>query len=399
MSEDGNGQHVLSGQVVPFGKYKGRSVAELAADDGYREWVLAQPWVRERYTVFYNVLVQGTPPPQDSPEHNEMQARFLDEAWCLGLVRCLKGLSDDGLGNALDQVTAWQKTNKAINPAVADQYEIEPAEVSGTEFEHKGWDVFFTYEPAGIQQHWQCPCGITRDEEQLRRLWLWNRLGSPYFSGSSFQDTILSEAELRDDSERPREPRKPYIAKPVAPELRSSAYPPSGYYSSSGPSKADVARYQAELASYPERMAKYQDELADAEAALAAGLARYPEILDRYAEQRHYALDHRDHENYFQIRSYPVRIAAELKPDLGDDYPAVLRQVQGYLTERVSYGRGAYGDHETCDAAFVVTRRAQFRSVTWEQVQKIFAASGILLVCEDNVAQKASPAYWYQGAS
>ncbi len=40
---------LMNGQVVPFGRYKGRPTAEMAADDGYREWFLSQPWVRERY--------------------------------------------------------------------------------------------------------------------------------------------------------------------------------------------------------------------------------------------------------------------------------------------------------------------------------------------------------------
>ena len=69
-------------------------------------------------------------------------------------------------------------------------------------------------------------------------------------------------------------------------------------------------------------------------------------------------------------------VAVECKPDLGDDYPTVLRQVKRYLADR------------RCPSGaipVVVARRAMFSSVTYEEVVAIFAASGIRLVMESNV--------------
>ncbi len=80
----------MSAEVVPFGKYKGQPVEVLAADHDYCEWLTAQPWFKARYLNVYNTVINYGAEPQDSPEHNQMQARFLDDAWCLGLAKSLR---------------------------------------------------------------------------------------------------------------------------------------------------------------------------------------------------------------------------------------------------------------------------------------------------------------------
>ena len=189
-----------SAQLVPFGKYRGQPVEVAVADDGYREWTLAQPWVKTEYPVFYQILLTGGPPPEDTPEHNQMQARFLDEEVCWALARLRPGLVE------------------GKQPGVSD-----------IKFEDGGWDVTF-----GIPGEF-------------------------------------------------------------------------------------------------------------------------------------------------------LPVAAELKPDLGDDYPSVIRQVQRYMKTRRRFAYGEYQDVRTCCAAFVVARRAQFSSVTLEQVQRIFATSRISLVREEDL--------------
>jgi hypothetical protein len=83
----------MSGELVPFGKHKGQPVEVLLADPGYSEWLLAQPWFRERYVTLYQTIVNYGGEPQESPEHNQMQASFLDDNRCLALARLL-GRSD-----------------------------------------------------------------------------------------------------------------------------------------------------------------------------------------------------------------------------------------------------------------------------------------------------------------
>jgi hypothetical protein len=367
----------LIGEVVPFGKYKGRPVGELVADDGYRDWVLAQPWVRERYGNFYQILVQGAPVPQDSPEHNEMQAKFLDEGWCTRLACCYPEIGrGGGLTEALDQVDAWK--SRRGNSETAQKYEIVPGTATGIDFEKQGWDVYFEYCSAGISQQWVCECGVVYDEPPDH----WDQRTSLYY------DDYRTQWDK--DYNKPREPTKPAepvkptgsvrSAKPVNPPY-SLYYPPE--YPSSSPAydqqqfslyQQRLTEYEAALVRYPGRIAEYEKELAG-----------YPELLAEYGRKKHYALDHRVHKNHFGPSRNSWRVAAELKPDLGDDYPVVLRQVKGFMTQRVPHGYGQYHGEPICDIAFVIARRAQFRLVTWEQVQQVYAASSITLIRESDI--------------
>jgi len=65
--------------VIPFGKYKGQPAEVLQNDPEYCNWLAAQPWFRDRYMTFYTLIVNNFAAGDDSPEHNRLQARFLDE--------------------------------------------------------------------------------------------------------------------------------------------------------------------------------------------------------------------------------------------------------------------------------------------------------------------------------
>ena len=101
-------------EVVPFGKYKGQPVEALAADRDYCDWLCAQPWFTTKYRDVYNIIIinYGSEP-QDSPEHNQMQACFLKDTWCLGLAEAA-GLT-------------------LIDRQIHDRF-----------FETRGWDVVYT---------------------------------------------------------------------------------------------------------------------------------------------------------------------------------------------------------------------------------------------------------------
>jgi hypothetical protein len=111
----------MTAEVVPFGKYRGQPVEVLAADHDYCEWLTAQPWFKARYLNVYNTVINYGAEPQDSPEHNQMQARFLDDAWCFALASLLKPERSGG-----------------------------PEEILNRGFERGGWDVAFSvYGPPG----------------------------------------------------------------------------------------------------------------------------------------------------------------------------------------------------------------------------------------------------------
>jgi hypothetical protein len=68
-----------SAMIIPFGKHKGRTVADvLATDPQYAEWMLGQAWFADRFAELHAALLSRGAATDDTPEHNAIQARFLD---------------------------------------------------------------------------------------------------------------------------------------------------------------------------------------------------------------------------------------------------------------------------------------------------------------------------------
>lgn len=68
-------------EIIPFGKYRGQPMEILAQDKEYREWLMGQDWFRERYSGIHTLIVNNFGTPSETPEHNTLQARFVDKEW------------------------------------------------------------------------------------------------------------------------------------------------------------------------------------------------------------------------------------------------------------------------------------------------------------------------------
>lgn len=75
--------------IVPFGRYKGQPLEALAADREYLEWLTAQGWFREKYPQHYTLILNNFQEPSETPEHNALQARFLDRGFCSRVLTLL----------------------------------------------------------------------------------------------------------------------------------------------------------------------------------------------------------------------------------------------------------------------------------------------------------------------
>jgi len=76
--------------IVPFGKHKGRLIEEVLVDDpGYLQWLAGQAWFRDKYVNLYQIVINRGSPPEETPEHNALQVKFLDEQFCRRFLRCL----------------------------------------------------------------------------------------------------------------------------------------------------------------------------------------------------------------------------------------------------------------------------------------------------------------------
>jgi len=80
------------GNIVPFGKYKNQPVEVLAHDREYCDWLVNQGWVKERFPDFFTVMINNFGEPAETPAHNAMQARFLEDRFCYKFLHALDKL-------------------------------------------------------------------------------------------------------------------------------------------------------------------------------------------------------------------------------------------------------------------------------------------------------------------
>jgi len=73
--------------MIPFGKHKGRSAAEvMTIDRPYVDWVLAQPWFQEKNPQLVQFFMHGGGEASETPEHNALQAKFTHDAYCMAVA-------------------------------------------------------------------------------------------------------------------------------------------------------------------------------------------------------------------------------------------------------------------------------------------------------------------------
>jgi uncharacterized protein (DUF3820 family) len=79
---------IMTVEVVPFGKYKGKLLSRMLENRQYCRWLLEQGWFKEQYGDIYNAVVaEIEQAPKDTPEHNQLQIRFLDDAFVKSFIK------------------------------------------------------------------------------------------------------------------------------------------------------------------------------------------------------------------------------------------------------------------------------------------------------------------------
>lgn len=77
--------------IIPFGKYKGRSIEEVLVDDpSYLEWLSSQGWFRTKYVNLTQIIINRGAETEETPEHNALQVLFLNDNFCRRFFQCLK---------------------------------------------------------------------------------------------------------------------------------------------------------------------------------------------------------------------------------------------------------------------------------------------------------------------
>ena len=301
---------VVDPPVIHFGKYSGKSAAQIMADDPqYVQWILAQPWFQEKNPKLVQFFISGGgSEASETPEHNALQAKFIQDAYCLAVAAMFSA------GQKLRTLAdVKRRVDETVEPALSDYVVTKPPSISNRSFEQNSWDVQFSFNGAAgwmsDNEEPECSCTPLPEVET----------GSIYSKSATTQSNRLA----------------------------------SGF---------SPVRYEQ---AFDKAMEAYV-EATQHESACLRSLRQYFWFWGR-GERTIFGSAYRDELALFRL---------ELKPIMGDDFPAVLRQVLGYMNRRSSY--------ESFRTA-VVVGHFQSAAVPWPVVQKQFWESGVLLMQESDL--------------
>ena len=139
--------------IVPFGKYKGKPLEVLLKDESYSKWLSGQDWFQEKFKNIYTIIVNNYhSAPIDTPEHNQMQVKFLNEEHALKLAFLISRgkLFIPGNDHFKEKITEFIKELKEykidLSEIIEDFKRMKGQnllKISQIEFEKKGVDVSY----------------------------------------------------------------------------------------------------------------------------------------------------------------------------------------------------------------------------------------------------------------
>ena len=130
--------------IVPFGKYKDKSVLELLADEKYVEWLKQQSWFSNQKQI-YNIVVHQTIPTTNNsktPEHNRLQNLFLDKS---NQQKLLSKLVNNDLINGINNLYKDVDFIRCFGENIIPEF-INKLDNTTIKFEDKfNWDLVIYY--------------------------------------------------------------------------------------------------------------------------------------------------------------------------------------------------------------------------------------------------------------
>lgn len=133
--------------LVPFGKYKDKSVTELLADKNYVDWLKKQSWFSENSPI-YNIVVNqtiNTTNNSKTPEHNKLQNLFLDKN---NQKKILSKLFNKKINSYIDKVNTILQDKEIIRCFGENNIPEFSVNLHNTtvKFEYKfNWDLYIHY--------------------------------------------------------------------------------------------------------------------------------------------------------------------------------------------------------------------------------------------------------------
>jgi uncharacterized protein (DUF3820 family) len=243
--------------IVPFGKYKGRLIEEVLVDDpGYLQWLAGQDWFRNKFAVLYQVIINRGGEAQETPEHNALQVKFLDDDFCLRFVRYFEPDLDKIACTELQTFCAGERLRQLKHEVLVKNGDLVRDQQS-------------------LEQH--AKCDAERKADIFR----------PYRSASELRSEVLKlTAEIHD------------LEKRIADLLAAQ--------------KITAVEFSFAL--------EFEHRGVDV-------------VLQVFAASKSHNIDPYELHEFAFRRSTSRGLQIELKPTVGDDYPAVLRQMKANGSE------------------------------------------------------------------
>lgn len=285
--------------IVPFGKYRGKPVEDMMADQNYCEWLMGQPGIREKYPTIINIIVNGgAAPDMPTPEHNRMQERFNDPELCLAAYRVIMG--EEAFKAAIELETEYR--------SIEAQQQLE-RELQTLRYKHNEQIV-----KAGDD----AVIAVLNEE-----------INHGHFS---FKDSIQQD-NLRDREH----PSNSLWRMPSQLEWYFSGLSIAGWIDSANAFKSELAKAAKQRAEEMARQATAAKNLelkkAREEEQLRRAIKPLNEIIQQVWGDAHTLCATIESDGWDillerrWIRTLP-NIAIELKPIMGEDYPAILRTMK-----------------------------------------------------------------------
>lgn len=136
--------------LIRFGKYSGKSAAEvMVTDPAYVQWMLAQPWFQEKTPQLVQFFVNGSVAglgglnesriePEETPEHNALQAKFTQDAYCLAAAALFSARQRQRTSSEVRQTS-----EELVGPTLSDRVRSFHPKITDRVFEVDAWDVQF----------------------------------------------------------------------------------------------------------------------------------------------------------------------------------------------------------------------------------------------------------------
>jgi hypothetical protein len=392
----------MTTDLVPFGKHKGQPLTVLAQDRDYCDWLLQQSWFMQRFPELHTIVINNFGEPNETPEHNRLQLRFLDPVF---VAKCSRAILDTFKPKDVDRagwflpmptpefevegidvfwnIQSWDCAPKRevseVLTSLATAYEAE-FDMIAKAFTHQSFQEFVITRSRDSK--------VTPWQYATEKLTEWVGYGV-VGNGAHAQAIRDAENEVRTIE---REEENAIHKLPSSYDYMQKAQKRVTGRTLFSDREADATRErEQDIQRIKERFAK---RLADARAAVQqaknahkqAGLDAVAALQARWEADKPFFVTRMTTQVIcptpkklpdYRNTDFTIPFAVECKPSLGDDYPAVLRFLKSLIGQQVH-------TINRCHKAVVIDQFSA-QGGTLAQVKTFFGQAKILLLTVEEI--------------